>query len=213
MSSVPEANLSARSAAAVWLILGTACRVGEAMTSRWEHMDVEKRTWFLPDTKNQRHHLIHLSDFALEQVRILSAWRQSSASGETSPWVFPNNAGDGHVCVKTFGKQLADRQRSAGRRLQNRTKKADALTLPGGRWTAHDLRRTAATLMAGIGVSTDVIDECLNHKLQSKVSRVYIKDRRLREQADAFDRLGAYISRLLAQRSSDANVVCLRAAA
>jgi hypothetical protein len=67
--------------------------------------------------------------------------------------------------------------------------------------------------MAGIGVSTDVIDECLNHKLQSKVSRVYIKDRRLSEQADAFDRLGAYISRLLAQRLADTSVICLRPAA
>ena len=65
-----------------------------------------------------------------------------------------------------------------------------ALALSGGKWTAHDLRRTAATLMARLGVSTDVIDECLNHKLQSKVARVYIKDRRQAEQATAFDALG-----------------------
>ena len=46
---------------------------------------------------------------------------------------------------------------------------------------AHNLRRTAATLMAPLGVSTDVIDKCLDHKLQSKVARVYIKDRRQAE--------------------------------
>jgi hypothetical protein len=45
--------------------------------------------------------------------------------------------------------------------------------------------------MAGVGVSTDVIDECLNHKLASKVARIYIQDRRLAEQARAFDALGA----------------------
>ena len=51
--------------------------------------------------------------------------------------------------------------------------------------------------MAGAGVSTDTIDECLNHKLQSKVARVYIKDRRLPEQARAFDLLGAKLLRTI----------------
>ena len=98
-----------------------------------------------------------------------------------------DNKGAGPVCVKSFGKQLADRQLDADKRMVNRAKNTQALALAGGRWTAHDLRRTAATLMAGAGISTDVIDECLNHKLQRKVARVYIKERRLPEQARAYD--------------------------
>ena len=69
--------------------------------------------------------------------------------------------------------------------------------LPGGRWTAHDLRRTAATMMAQLGVSNDVIDECLNHIIASRVSRVYIRDRRLAEQAKAFDLLGKKLSEII----------------
>jgi integrase len=68
--------------------------------------------------------------------------------------------------------------------------------LPGGRWTAHDLRRTAATLMASLGISGDVIDECLNHVIESRVRRTYIRDRRAAEQTRAFDALGARLQTL-----------------
>ena len=44
--------------------------------------------------------------------------------------------------------------------------------------------------MAKHGVSTDVIDECLNHMIASQMARVYIQDRRLDQQAAAFDLLG-----------------------
>jgi integrase len=193
-AAVPAASMSKRSAAAIWLILATACRVGEAMAARWENVDLEKATWYLPETKNERDHTIHLSALALRQFKVLYGLREvtKDADGKDAPmpWVFPATDPTTHVCIKSFGKQLADRQRAADKRMKNRTKNTASLILTGGRWTAHDLRRTAATLMAKAGISTDVIDECLNHKLQSKVARVYIKDRRLPEQARAFDALG-----------------------
>jgi integrase len=211
-AAVPDANMNARSAAAIWLILATACRVGEAMAARWEHVDLERRTWFLPETKNERDHLIHLSPFAVQQFEKLAALQEMDADGKTLPWVFPNAAGNGGVCVKSFGKQLADRQRLPEHRLANRAKNTTALTLAGGRWTAHDLRRTAATMMAGLGIGTDVIDECLNHKLQSKVARVYIKDRRLSQQAHAFEALGARLTTLTTGEGAATNIVALRTA-
>jgi len=67
------------------------------------------------------------------------------------------------------------------------------LALSGGRWTAHDLRRTAATFMAALGVSGDVIDECLNHVIESRVRRIYIRDRRIAQQRQAFDALGEFL--------------------
>ena len=188
-----------RSVAALWLILATACRVGEAMGARWEHVDVQRRTWYLPETKNERDHTIHLSDFALRQFERLAGLRECRADGAPVPWVFPSASGSAHVWVKSFGKQLSDRQRPAERRLSNRAKNTSALSLPGGKWTAHDLRRTAATLMARAGIATDTIDECLNHKLQSKMARVYIKDRRLAEQARAFDALGARLEQIISR--------------
>jgi integrase len=94
--------------------------------------------------------------------------------------------------------------------MKNRSSATAALALPGGKWTAHDLRRTAATLMAKIGVSNDVINECLNHKQADRMTRVYVQDRREAEQAIAFDKLGARLRELCSgQRQS--NVVVLPA--
>ena len=196
---------------------GTARACGQAVAltetgrvyPQWQHVDTTARTLYLPDTKNERSHTIHLSDFAVKQIEALFALREHGKNGTPVPWVFPSNTGEGSVCVKSFGKQLADRQRTAEARLKNRSKATQALTLLGGRWTAHDLRRTAATLMAGLGISTDVIDECLNHRLQSKVARVYIKDRRLPEQARAFDALGARLDGIVSGTAQPSNVISL----
>ena len=209
--AVPLANLHPRSVRAIWLILSTACRIGEAMTARWKDVNLERATWYLPDTKNQRDHTIHLSAFALEQFKALKALREIGEDGKATPWVFPSTDPKRPVDIKTLGKQLADRQREPEKRLSRRSKDTDSLALPGGRWTAHDLRRTAATMMAGAGVATDVIDECLNHKLQSSVARIYIRDRRLQEQARAFDALSDRLLAIFEGRS--AQVVQLHAQA
>jgi integrase len=113
------------------------------------------------------------------------------------PWVFPNVANDGPLGVKTFGKQLSDRQKTPDRRLAGRSKATTSLLLSRGRWTSHDLRRTAATRMAELGFSGDVIDECLNHMIESRIRRTYIRDRRLSEQRKAFDALGARLQALI----------------
>ena len=161
-------------------------------------VDLQARTWYLPTTKNQRDHLIHLSDFALKQFTELATLREADrVNGKPLPWVFPDSRGTGPVCIKSFGKQLADRQSSASARLQNRTKSVDALVLEGGRWTAHDLRRTASTLMSQLGISNDVINECENH-IKQGMSGVYIQDRREAEQVKAFDALGKRLATLTA---------------
>ena len=45
--------------------------------------------------------------------------------------------------------------------------------LPGGKWTPHDLRRTAATTMAELGALPDVVEKCLNHAEVGKLKRIY----------------------------------------
>ena len=210
--ALPFARMGPRSEAAVWLILATACRVGEAMAARWDDVDLQGNTWHLPDTKNERPHTIHVSAFAHQQFAVLQGLREVTTDGALSPWLFPATDSRNHVDIKTFGKQLADRQREPAARMSGRSKNTQALVLVGGKWTPHDLRRTAATLMAGASISTDVIDECLNHKLQSKVARVYIKDRRLPDQARAFDALGAKLDNIINGSSLPSNVIALQAA-
>lgn len=230
--ALPQARMAPRSALAVYLILATGVRVGECMGAAWATPDMDrsalaiiankadtkfgvidlaKRSWHLPTTKNERSHTIHLSDFAMRQLAALLALRETGEDGRPVPWVFPATDSTQPVCIKSFGKQLADRQRPPEARMSNRSKATNSLALSGGKWTAHDLRRTAATVMARLGVSTDVIDECLNHKLQSKVARVYIHDRREEDQARAFEALGRRLADLVDGRASGAgNIVELQ---
>jgi integrase len=226
VSGIGKARLNARSAAAIWLTLATGVRVGELMGAIWAEdlpespklgkarldalrklaeaeevklglVNIEARTWYLPDTKNQRDHTIHLSKFAVTQLELLRGLREAMPTGEPSPWMFPATDSARPVCVKSFGKQLADRQRPDTEPLKRRSKKTTSLALPGGRWTAHDLRRTAATVMARCGFGSDTINECLNHIQSDRMSRVYIKDRREADQARAFDALGAKLTELI----------------
>jgi len=234
---IPAAGLNQRTAAAIWVLPATGARVGELMGAAWSGdgvdanalaqsdeaaevkvgiVDMAARTWHLPTTKNERAHTIHLSAFAIERFERLAALREVRTNDDGTqalvPWVFPNTAATGPVHVKSFGKQLADRQRPADKRMQGRSKNTESLMLPGGRWTAHDLRRTAGTLIAGLGVSGDVIDECLNHVIESRVRRTYIRDRRPQEQARAFDALGAKLTAIITGAKPRRNVVPLRAA-
>jgi hypothetical protein len=66
--------------------------------------------------------------------------------------------------------------------------------------------------MARLGISGDVIDECLNHVIESRVRRTYIRDRRPAEQARAFDVLGARLAALAGSASAQSNVIALDAA-
>jgi len=208
---IAQAKLSKRVERALWLILATGARVGELMGAAWsthkthskelasiaEKSDVKfgtvnlmTRKWHIFDTKNQRDHTIHLSDFVVDQ------YKQLAALQEHDDWIFPDTSRTKPVGVKSFGKQIADRQRTSGKAMKNRSKATAALALPGGKWTAHDLRRTAATLMAKMGISNDVINECLNHKQADRMTRVYVQDRREGEQAVAFDKLGRKLQTL-----------------
>jgi integrase len=209
---LPAANMGLRSEVAPCLLLATACRISELMNARWEHIDLVENRWRIPPehSKNQREHIIHLSRFVTHYFQILSNLSERDKTGRQLPWVFPNRFGNGPVCIKSFGKQLSDRQRPAEKRMKNRASKTESLLLAGGRWTAHDLRRTAATLMAGLEVSSDVIDECLNHMIQGRVTRIYIRDRRQAEQARAFDALGEKLDRLFHLNSEVDNVIQIR---
>lgn len=244
VTCVASAGLNIRSATAIWLTLATGVRVGELMGAVWVDalpgepkpqkarmdalqavahvegvkfgiVDIDAKRWYLPTSKNQRDHTIHLSDFALQQLKVLHQHREvlrGSATGEKSPWVFPATDNSKPVCVKSFGKQLADRQRAPEERMSNRTKATTSLKLSGGRWTAHDLRRTAATVMARCGFGSDTINECLNHIQADRMARVYIQDRREADQVRAFDALGARLAELTT-RVVAANVVRLQVAA
>jgi integrase len=87
-------------------------------------------------------------------------------------------------------KQVGDRQRPGDAPMSGRSKDIDALVLPGGKWTPHDLRRTTATTMAELGALPDVVEKCLNHAEQVKVKRIYQRAQYEAQMRDAWELLG-----------------------
>jgi integrase len=63
-------------------------------------------------------------------------------------------------------------------------------------WVIHDLRRTARSLMSRAGVSSDIAEICLGHKLAG-VRGVYDRHRYLEEKKRAFEALAALIERIV----------------
>ena len=196
---------------AIWIMLSTLCRVGETSMARWEHVDFENKTWFIPKANvkdNVDDLYVYLSDFSLNQFRVLYGVTGSSE------WCFPAKHKDGHVCVKSMSKQIGDRQsmfkkdKNGNARQQMKHRRHDnSLVLADGQngeWTPHDLRRTGATLMQKLRVPLDTIDRCQNHVLPgSRVRRHYLHHEYVDEMREAWQRLGEHLESVLHQECKE----------
>jgi integrase len=199
---LPDANLLKSTECAVWIALSTMCRIGELSKAKFSDLDYELRTWTIPEanSKNGKAHAIYLSDFALDQFKVL----KSSATSDT--WLFPNRDNSSHVCEKSISIQIRGRQTTSI--LSNRSKDNQALVLIGGKWTPHDLRRTGATMMGDLGIRPDVIEKCLNHTEENKVKRTYQRQKLEAEQRNAWRALGDRINLLV--NIDNSNVVLMQ---
>ena len=189
----PEAGLLPTTEAAIWIALSTCCRIGELLGARWEHLNLINGSWLIPaeNSKNGKPHSVTLSPFAVRQFERVQAYNGNSA------WCYPNTDDSGPVCSKTATKQLGDRQRQPDQgTMSRRSAKAQALLLPGGKWTPHDLRRTGATVMTALGVLPEVAERCLNHTEENKVKRTYQRHSYADEMAAAWELLGEYLENL-----------------
>jgi integrase len=183
------ARLNPSTEAAIWIMLATCCRVGELSQAKWADLDLDDKRWRVPadNTKNQREHIVSLSDFAIRQFEVIKAVQISAV------WIFPaskinNEEYQSHLDEKAITKQVRDRQRI--KMIKGRTSASQALLLQGGTWTPHDLRRTGATIMGELGVDGDVIERCLNHIEPNRIKRTYQRQRTEAAKAQAWDLLG-----------------------
>ncbi len=210
---LPAAGLPAWAPPAIWLLLATAARVGELLTARWEDFDLEAKEWTIPagKAKNGRAHVVHLSAFALARLAELEELKSSAwlVAGRTpaEPGKEPE-----HTNIDGLSKMLRDRQRPAGfKPLKGRkASNTDALILPGGRWTPHDLRRTAATLLQRLGILPAIIERVLNHTEPNGLVAVYQRYDYRAERREALNRLGTHLETLT--QGKQASVVGLNTA-
>ena len=147
-------------AAARFLAL-TGWRRGEVLTLRWEHVDLDRRTARLPDTKTGLS-VRPLSHAACDVLRTLTR-------GGTDALVFPATRGEGIMAGFT---SLFERITKAGE-------------LPAD-VTPHVLRHSFASLAGDLGYSETTIAALVGHKGQSITSRyVHAADAVLLAAADA----------------------------
>ena len=142
VSALNQSNLSLAVNAALRFLLVSGQRLGEVVSMEWEDIDLANRVWSLPAerSKNGRGHRIPLS------ARAVLILRELQASGNSGGWVFANTKGH-HVRADSITQALS--------RL---TKQFDL-----DHFTPHDLRRTAATQISGMGVDRATLVRILNH--------------------------------------------------
>ena len=151
-------NFGRENELATWLLLSLCVRKMELLSARWEHFDFDGRVWRLEkdNTKTKVAIQIPLADPVIEwlkEARILACGK---------PFVFPARRlvreRMGVTCVNRFPHISPDTLNVALKRLQK---------LDIEHFTVHDMRRTARTNMARLGVDRFVAERALNHKLKS----------------------------------------------
>jgi integrase len=88
--------------------------------------------------------------------------------------------------------------------------KIDALMKPDVPWRIHDLRRTAASGMARLGIRPDIVERVLNHATGSQVARVYNRHTYHLEKAHALATWADHVFTLISDEPVAANVVLMR---
>jgi integrase len=142
-------------------LLLTAQRRNEVAGMHWSEIDLDQAIWTIPAerAKNKRAHEVPLASAVMATLTALPRFglKSSGENSAHSEFVFTTT---GRTPVSGFSKAkaLIDRQILAAR------KAADPEAEPLPHWTFHDLRRTATTGMARLGVPPHIADAILNHK-------------------------------------------------
>jgi integrase len=181
------------------LLLLTAQRRDELAEATWSEIDLERALWTIPAsrTKNARPHAVHLAPLAVE---LLAGLPRLSRKG----YVFSSGMRGGDTPLRSFYPS----HRRIAKRMQELA--GDRVIEP---WVLHDLRRTARTEMARIGVAPHIAERVLNHsvsKLTSSVAKIYDQFEYLPERKSALEALARHIQNLIDPAPS--NVVELAAA-
>ena len=135
-----EAHDDQQAADIFLLCLFTGCRSGEAMSGRWDDIDLGAGTWTKPGstTKQKTDHIVPLSAPAKQLLTVLR-------KRTNSEWVFPADSAPGHrVTVQKAWLVLCKAAKITGLRV-------------------HDLRHSFASQLVSGGGSLPLIGALLGH--------------------------------------------------
>jgi integrase len=179
----------------VKLLLLTGQRLNEVAGMRRD--ELRDDFWELPKsrTKNKRLHVVPLAPAARDVIasapRLAGSDLVFTTTGTTPP----------------SGWSKAKKRLDAAMRLAARKERADAVVSP---WRLHDLRRTAVTGMAELGIRPDVIELCVNHASGARggIAGVYNRSKLMDERRASLARWAEHVHGLVSGKAP--NVTPLR---
>ena len=189
------------------LLLLTAQRETEVAGMRWSELDDPESptVWTIPGAraKNGKPHIVHLSALAAEVITAVPHIEKQD------------------LLFSRTGKTAASGFSSAKTRLDARMLQAlrvptrgdwETETVELHPWVLHDLRRTATTGMAQLGIAPHIADRILNHQAGTirGIAAVYNRFQYLDERKVALEAWGQRVESLV--RPVPSNVVPLAAA-
>lgn len=186
-------------------MLATGQRRSEVGAMTWAEIDSGEGRWALPRerTKSDRAHEVPLSALTLSILdecprlggHVFSTLRrggegepENGASRAISGWSKAKSALDKLALEKAIAWAIA---------------KGDRPPESFAAWRLHDLRRTAATYMAKLGVERVVIGKVLNHA-EREVTAIYDRHRYDREKRRALDLWGETLAAIVGADCGDA---------
>ena len=182
----------------VRLLLLTGQRLNEVAGMRLSelHLDQNHPEWHLPAerSKNGKGHIVPLSGMAV--MLIENALEAHKLSGVDPEIIFP-----------AYRKSSSGQSLDGGFISAKFRKALPALGIEG--CTPHDLRRTASTGMAKLGVDEKIIERILNHATGSKVAGIYNRHQYIDKKRHALVSWGAHIGEVAGMEKSDGNVLSM----
>jgi len=189
-------------ALALRILLATCVRSSELLKAEKIHLDFIKHTWWVPEESVKTR-----SGFLVPLVPEVEQWfkRLIELSGD-SKWVMPTregrrnkrNPGDNHAGRTTL---LAAIHRAFDR---------DELKVQS--FTPHDTRSTAKGHMRNMGISREISEIALNHKLQG-MEGIYDVRTEIPERRDALIKWARFLIACETGSPVPTNIVALRTAA
>ena len=169
ISNAPKMSLPVKNGLKVLMLTGV--RSGELIKAKWEHINLDKKEWFIPkeNTKTLQEWTVPLTREAMNLITELQ--------GIDPDYVFCGLKG--MMTDKVMGRAM--------RRLFE----IGALDIEPVR--PHDFRRTVRTHLEKLNVAPHIAEKCLNHSLGA-INAVYNKNSYIDERREALERWNEFVS-------------------
>ncbi len=174
---------------ALQLLLITAQREGEVLKMRWQDIEQGREWWWTIPGEIAKNGLSHRVPLSKPAVNLLKEIRRRTSD---PTYVFPRRGGGAPATASLVRKPM--------KRIRVEAALVDVVP--------HDLRRSAASYMTGMGIPRLTVAKILNHS-EAGVTAVYDRHSYDPEKRRALDAWGARLEEILSGKPAAQNVVPL----